>query len=173
MSTTSLELPDELKQRAAAAARHAGFTPHAFMVAAIEQATASAEARAHFVAQAEAARKDTLHTGKGYDAAAVHDPSGPPSLCDGVVSHRLGGARLLGFALHPRSLGPRKLGPAVGKHRPRRPTGVHWTPVVEPEWVRPHQRSPENSLFGRNLQGNAAVPTHVQLGLVAYFLDSS
>jgi hypothetical protein len=43
------------------------------MVAAIEQATASAEARAHFVAQAEAARKDTLDTGKGYDAAAVHD----------------------------------------------------------------------------------------------------
>jgi predicted transcriptional regulator len=73
MSTTSLKLPDELKQRAAAAARHAGVTPHAFMVAAIEQATASAEARAHFVAQAEAARRDTLDTGKGYDAVAVHD----------------------------------------------------------------------------------------------------
>jgi predicted transcriptional regulator len=73
MSTTSLKLADELKQRAAEAARRAGITPHAFMVAAIEQATTAAEARARFVAQAELARKDMLDTGKGYDAAAVHD----------------------------------------------------------------------------------------------------
>jgi len=65
MSTTSLKLPDELKQRIAEAARRAGITPHAFMVAAIEQATASAETRAHFVAQAEAARKDMLDSGRG------------------------------------------------------------------------------------------------------------
>jgi len=42
MSTTSLKLPDELKQRAG------------------------------FVAEARAAREQMLKTGKGYDAAEVH-----------------------------------------------------------------------------------------------------
>ena len=42
MSTTSLKLPDELKQRAG------------------------------FVAEAQAAREQMLETGKGYDAAEVH-----------------------------------------------------------------------------------------------------
>ena len=84
MSTTSLKLPDELKQRTAEAARRAGITPHAFMVAAIEQATASAETRAHFVAQAEAARKDMLDSGKGYDAAALH----------GHIRDRIAGKRI-------------------------------------------------------------------------------
>ena len=89
---------------------------------------------------------------------------------------------MLGFALPPRSLGPRKLRPAVGKHRLRRPTGVHWTPVVEPvgsNWIHPPAQiqkaprggllnlavvrvlgkpvSPEYSLFGGNLQGNLRV----------------
>ena len=60
---------------------------------------------------------------------------------------------MLGFALPPRSLGPRKLGPAVGKHRLRRPTGVHWTPVVEPvgsNWIHPPaqiQKAPRGGLF--------------------------
>lgn len=73
MSTTSLKLPDELKERAAAAARSRGVTPHAFMVEAIEQATAAAEERARFVAQAEAARESLRESGQGYDADAVHD----------------------------------------------------------------------------------------------------
>ena len=73
MSTTSLKLPDELKERAVAAARSRGVTPHAFMVEAIERATAVAEERARFVAQAEAARESLRESGQGYDADAVHD----------------------------------------------------------------------------------------------------
>lgn len=72
VSTTSLKLTDELKQRAAAAAQSRGLTPHAFMVAAIESATTAAEQRAKFVAEALAARKTTLARGQGYDADEVH-----------------------------------------------------------------------------------------------------
>lgn len=73
MTTTSLKLPDDLKQRTIKAARKQGMTPHAFMVGAIEQAAMAAEQRAAFVAKAEAARKAMLKSGKGYDAGAVHD----------------------------------------------------------------------------------------------------
>lgn len=72
MSTTSLKLPDELKQRAVAAAQNQGVSPHAFMVHAIEQAATVAERRAGFVAEAEAARERMLATGKGYDADEIH-----------------------------------------------------------------------------------------------------
>lgn len=72
MSTTSLKLPDELKQRAVAAAQIQGVSPHAFMLSAIEQAATSAERRASFVAEAQAAREQMLSTGKGYDADEVH-----------------------------------------------------------------------------------------------------
>ncbi len=72
MSTTSLKLPNELKQRAAVVAQRQGITSHAFMIGAIEQAAAIAESRAKFVAEAEAARKLTLKSGKGYDADDVH-----------------------------------------------------------------------------------------------------
>lgn len=72
MSATSLKLSDELKQRAVAAAEKKGVSPHAFMVHAIEQAATSAEQRASFVADAQAAREQMLTTGKGYDASEVH-----------------------------------------------------------------------------------------------------
>ncbi len=72
MSTTSLKLPVELKQRAAAIAQRAGITPHAFMVTAIEQAAAAAEQRAAFVDAALVAREEMRRTGKGYDADEVH-----------------------------------------------------------------------------------------------------
>lgn len=72
MSTTSLKLTDELKQRAAAAAQDQGVTPHAFMVAAIESATTAAERRAGFVADALAARTAMLESGQGYEADEVH-----------------------------------------------------------------------------------------------------
>jgi predicted transcriptional regulator len=71
-TTTSLKLPDELKQRAVAAAQNQGVSPHAFMVHAIEQAATAAEQRAGFVAEAQAAREQMLKTGKGYDADEVH-----------------------------------------------------------------------------------------------------
>lgn len=72
MSTTSLKLSDELKQRATAAAEIRGVSPHAFMVQAIEQAATAAEQRASFVSEAQAAREQMLGTGKGYDAGEVH-----------------------------------------------------------------------------------------------------
>jgi predicted transcriptional regulator len=72
MSTTSLKLPDDLKQRAVVAAEHLGVSPHAFMVDAIRAAATAAEARAQFIADAEAARKAALKSGQGFDAADVH-----------------------------------------------------------------------------------------------------
>ncbi|MBI4998313.1 MAG: hypothetical protein HZA64_13545 [Rhodocyclales bacterium] len=72
MSTTSLKLPEETKQRAVAAAQKQGVSPHAFMVNAIEQAAEAAERRAKFVGEALAARDAILATGKGYDADEVH-----------------------------------------------------------------------------------------------------
>lgn len=72
MSTTSLKLPDDIKQRAVAAAQEQGVSPHAFMVNAIEQAADAAERRAKFVGEALAARDEMLATGKGYDADEVH-----------------------------------------------------------------------------------------------------
>ena len=72
MPTTSLKLPDDLKQRAAHAAQQLGMSPHAFMVSAIEQAATSAEQRARFVADARQARDEMIATGKGFDADDVH-----------------------------------------------------------------------------------------------------
>lgn len=72
MSTTSLKLPDELKQRAVAAAEKKGVSPHAFMVDAIEQAASAAERWSSFVKEALAARQQVLKTGKGYDTREVH-----------------------------------------------------------------------------------------------------
>lgn len=72
MATTSLKLPDELKQRAIAAAEKSGISPHAFMVQAIEQAATAAERRAEFVADARKAREQMIKSGKGFDAEAVH-----------------------------------------------------------------------------------------------------
>jgi predicted transcriptional regulator len=72
MSTTSLKLPEALKHRASAVAREHGLTPHAFMVGAIAAATAAAEQRAGFVAEALAAREEMLRTGLGHDADEVH-----------------------------------------------------------------------------------------------------
>ena len=72
MSTTSLKLPDELKQAAALAAEQQGTTPHAFMVEAIRTATAAAKKRAAFVSHALTAREEVLKTGKAYVAEEVH-----------------------------------------------------------------------------------------------------
>ena len=72
MSTTSLKLPEEVKQLAVAAAKQRGVTPHAFMVDAIRLAATAAERRAEFVADAEKSRAETLRTGKGFTALDVH-----------------------------------------------------------------------------------------------------
>jgi predicted DNA-binding protein len=72
MSTTSLKLPDELKERAAAAAKRQGITTHAFMIEAIRTAATAAEDRARFIAEAKAAEKEMLKSGEGFDADEVH-----------------------------------------------------------------------------------------------------
>ena len=72
MSTTSLKLSDELKQRAANAAHQIGVSPHAFMLNAIEQAAAATEQRTRFLEDAHVARNDMIKTGKGFDADEVH-----------------------------------------------------------------------------------------------------
>jgi predicted transcriptional regulator len=71
MSTTSLKLPDELKQRAATAAQELGISTHAFMVEAIRQAAEAAEQRSQFVNEAIVAHAEMLQQGLGYDSNEV------------------------------------------------------------------------------------------------------
>jgi predicted transcriptional regulator len=71
MSTTSLKLSEELKQRAAMAAGELGISPHAFMVEAIRQAADAVEQRAQFIEQAQTARAEMLDSGLGFDANDV------------------------------------------------------------------------------------------------------
>lgn len=72
MATTSLKLPDDVKQLAHSAAKHRGVSAHAFMVDAIRVAATAAEKRAAFVADALVARAEALESGKGYAADEVH-----------------------------------------------------------------------------------------------------
>ena len=72
MSTTSLKLPDDVKYRAAVAAKRRGVTPHAFMLEAIRSAVSAAEQRAEFVSEAVSARKAMRKSGTGYRASDVH-----------------------------------------------------------------------------------------------------
>ncbi|MDP3438791.1 MAG: hypothetical protein U0989_00755 [Azonexus sp.] len=72
MATTSLKIPDELKQRAINSAQQQGMSPHAFMLEAIEQTVLAAEQRATFIAEALAAERDMLESGLGYAAEDVH-----------------------------------------------------------------------------------------------------
>ena len=65
MATTSLKLPEDLKERAASAAQELGVSTHAFMVEAIRQATEQTEIRAQFVEEAIAARAALLESGAG------------------------------------------------------------------------------------------------------------
>src|SRR3546814_4371007 len=64
VSTTSLKLPEDVKQLAAAAAKQQGVTPHAFMVDAIRAAATNAERRAQFVADAVASRTEAVKSGR-------------------------------------------------------------------------------------------------------------
>jgi predicted transcriptional regulator len=72
MTTTSLKLPEALKQRATQAAQQLGISPHAFMVSAIEQAATATEQRARFIDDAQLARREMIETAKGFDADDVH-----------------------------------------------------------------------------------------------------
>ncbi|MCP5232292.1 MAG: ribbon-helix-helix protein, CopG family [Zoogloeaceae bacterium] len=64
MPTTTIRLPDDLKARVAAAAKHAGTTAHAFILEAIAEKAGQAELRADFDAVAEARYARIAATGK-------------------------------------------------------------------------------------------------------------
>lgn len=72
MSTTSLKLPQDVKELAATAARHQGISPHAFMVDAIRTVATNAEKRNQFIADAAAARTEAVESGEGYAGEDVH-----------------------------------------------------------------------------------------------------
>jgi len=71
-ASTTLKLPERLKQRIAPLAKSAGKTPHAWMVEALEAHTALAERRKIFVADALAAEKEVERAGRAYPAGEVH-----------------------------------------------------------------------------------------------------
>jgi len=71
MSTTTLKLPDELKERIASAAEAAGKSPHAFMIEALAAQTALAERRRAFVEAAQVAEQEVAEYGLVYDADEV------------------------------------------------------------------------------------------------------
>jgi predicted transcriptional regulator len=72
MATTSLKLPDALKQRVNALAELAGKSPHAFMVDVIAEQTERIEEDRAFMARAESSLKHYQETGIGYDVDEVH-----------------------------------------------------------------------------------------------------
>lgn len=72
MSTTSLKLPQDIKQLAAEAAEQQGISPHAFMVDAIRVAAINAEKYRQFLADATDAMEEMYASGKGYVAEDVH-----------------------------------------------------------------------------------------------------
>jgi len=64
MSTTTIRLPAELKERVAAAAERAGTTPHSFIVQAIAEKADAVERQNSFVAEAEARYAAIVASGK-------------------------------------------------------------------------------------------------------------
>ncbi|MBM3343557.1 MAG: CopG family transcriptional regulator [Betaproteobacteria bacterium] len=64
MSTTTIRLPQELKNRVARAAERVGTTPHGFILEAIAEKTTDAETREAFLDQAEARYAQIVATGK-------------------------------------------------------------------------------------------------------------
>lgn len=72
MATTSLKLPEGLKQRINTLAELAGKSPHAFMVEVIAEQTDRAEKRLAFIQTALAAKHEFDQTGQAYDADEVH-----------------------------------------------------------------------------------------------------
>jgi predicted DNA-binding protein len=69
---TSLKLPRTLKSRIARLAKRAGESPHAFMLAMLEQQVEAAERFDRFVRDARQADERMQESGEGYAAADVH-----------------------------------------------------------------------------------------------------
>ena len=72
MATTSIKLPDDIKEQVKQCSEKQGLSAHAFMVKAIEHAVVAEERKASFAADARAARNEALRSGNGYDADKVH-----------------------------------------------------------------------------------------------------
>jgi predicted transcriptional regulator len=70
-TSTTLKLPDDLKERVGQAAHAAGKSPHAFMVEAIELHTRLAERRQDFIQSALAAEQEVATYGLVYDGDEV------------------------------------------------------------------------------------------------------
>ncbi|HAF00202.1 MAG TPA: hypothetical protein DCO68_06120 [Methylophilaceae bacterium] len=71
MATTSLKLPDALKERVAKQAELVGKSPHAFMVDAIANEAERVEKRQAFIQSALEAKIDFDETGMAYDGDEV------------------------------------------------------------------------------------------------------
>jgi len=64
MSTTTIRLPDDLKERVSAAAKRTGTTPHGFILEAIAEKTARTERWDAFHAEADARYERIVATGR-------------------------------------------------------------------------------------------------------------
>ena len=73
MATTSIRLSDDLKQRIAEAAGHAGQTPHAFMLDAIAERVAAEEQRRDFHELAEQRYARIVDSGETISWPAMRD----------------------------------------------------------------------------------------------------
>lgn len=71
MPTTTLKLPEALKDRVVTAAAAAGKSPHAFMVEAIERQTELAERRRAFIDSALTAEQEVAEYGVVHDGDEV------------------------------------------------------------------------------------------------------
>lgn len=69
--TTTLKLPEDIKERIAAAAEVAGKTPHAYMIDALSAQTALDERRRALVQAAHLAEQEVVEYGLVYDADEV------------------------------------------------------------------------------------------------------
>lgn len=65
-TTTSLKLPDDLKERIATLAQGVAQTPHAYMVDAIAEKVARDEKRRSFIEDARKSREEVERTGTVY-----------------------------------------------------------------------------------------------------------
>ena len=73
MPITTLKLSEQLKARVADLVAGTGQSAHAFMLDAIEKQAEFTEKRRRLVAQALAAEKTMIRSGKGYRAQDVHE----------------------------------------------------------------------------------------------------
>ncbi|MBI5544096.1 MAG: hypothetical protein HY901_09425 [Deltaproteobacteria bacterium] len=71
-TTTTLKLPEELKERIAPLARRAGKTPHAWMLEALEREAALCELREGFLQAGQQSAQEVDAGGPLYAAEDVH-----------------------------------------------------------------------------------------------------